>query len=265
MKKKKINTKTFREEFFGAIIGFALFFLIWYLLTTYTPLKRMLPGPIPVLSLFFHFCVNKIGRYYTMPMHALISLKRILVGYTAAVVLGIICGVLMGINKTFRAFFQPLFEMIRPIPTLAWIPLALVWFGSGEMAKYFIVFYGAFANIVINTFAGITSVDPVLIGAAKMLGAKDNQMLRSVIFPSAVPYIFSGMQIALSSSLMGVIASEMVKANEGLGWMIFAAQETGNTTQILAAMIAIAIIGFTISTSMRAIEKRLCSWNVQKK
>ena len=83
MKKKKINTKTFREEFFGAIIGFALFFLIWYLLTTYTPLKRMLPGPIPVLSLFFHFCVNKIGRYYTMPMHALISLKRILIGYTA--------------------------------------------------------------------------------------------------------------------------------------------------------------------------------------
>lgn len=264
--KKKLFAGSGKSQgILGAAIAFVGFFVLWQLAVSVTPLGRMIPSPVSVFQYFFDACVHPVGKLYTLPMHALISFRRIVIGYLAAVILGVVCGIGMGMSKTFSAIFKPIFELIRPIPTLAWIPLALVWFGSGEMSKYFIVFYGAFANIVINTFAGVSSADPVLKGAARMLGAKENQMLTTVILPWSVPYIFSGMQIALSASLMGVIASEMVKANEGIGWVIFAAQETGNTTQILAAMIAIAIMGFVIATTMRMIERKLCAWNVQKR
>lgn len=268
MKRTKHNdtqARQKRQAAWGAVAAFVGFIVIWQLAVSFTAIGRMIPAPVEVFSYFFRSCVTPIGKEYTLPVHALISLKRIVIGYAAAVILGIACGIGIAMSRTFNAIFKPLFELIRPIPTLAWIPLALVWFGSGEMSKYFIVFYGAFANIVINTHAGISSVDPVLIGAARMLGAKENQLLTTVILPASVPHIFSGMQIALSASLMGVIASEMVKANEGVGWVIFAAQETGNTVQILAAMVAIAILGFVIATAMRAVERKLCAWNEQKR
>ena len=263
--KKVLSNENKAQVFLFTIIAFVGFLVLWQLAVMFTSLGLMIPSPIAVFQFFIDACIHPVGKMYTLPMHALISLGRIAVGYLAAVILGIICGVGMGISKTFNAIFKPLFELIRPIPTLAWIPLALVWFGSGEMSKYFIVFYGAFANIVINTYAGVSSADPVLKGAARMLGAKENQLLTTVILPWSIPYIFSGMQIALSASLMGVIASEMVKATEGIGWVIFAAQETGNTTQILAAMLAIAIMGFVIATVMRMIERKLCAWNIQKR
>ena len=244
-------------------IGILAFMFVWDLATRFTLLGRLMPGPLTVLAQFFRNFVVPIGRY-TMTGHILISMKRVMIGYLAGVLLGIACGLGMGTSRLFRAIFRPLFELLRPIPTIAWIPMAILWFGVDEMTKYFIIFYGAFTTVTLNTFAGVQQVDPVLIGAAKMLGAKDNQILWKVILPSAIPNIAAGMQVGLSAGWMGLIAAEMVRSKEGLGWIVIMGQETANMTQILAGMIAIAVMGLLLATLMRYVEKELCIWNTRQ-
>lgn len=260
-----MNKKSWKKRLqficYGAV-GILAFLFIWDLATRLTDLGKLVPGPIPVAELFLRSFVEPIGRY-TMEGHIWISFKRVMVGYSAGIVLGILCGLGMGTSKLFKAIFQPLFELLRPIPTIAWIPLAILWFGAGEMTKYFIIFYGAFTTITLNTYAGVMEVSPVLLGAAKMLGAKEKQMLWKVVLPSSVPNIVAGMQVGLSAGWMGVIAAEMIKSKEGLGWTILMGQETANTTQILAGMIAIALIGLLLASIMRAAERKLCAWNTR--
>ena len=260
MKKKSdfLNTKSAAILF--AALSIITFLIVWQLSVTFSRIGKLIPGPISVLEFFFDSFVKPIGRY-TILKHAYISLRRVMIGYLTGIVLGVIAGVGMGVSKSFEAIFKPIFEMLRPIPTIAWIPIAILWFGVGETQKHFIIFYGTFANVTLNSYAGVLRVDPILLGAAKMLGASDRQLLPKVILPASVPSIFAGMHFGLSAGWMGVIAAEMVKSSEGLGWTIIMGQEIANTTQILAGMIAIAVIGFLLATGMRLFERRLCKWN----
>jgi NitT/TauT family transport system permease protein/sulfonate transport system permease protein len=257
-----INTR-FAAVLF-AVLSIVSFIIVWQLATSFTKIGKLIPGPIAVLTFFFGSFVKPIGKY-TILMHTYISLRRVMIGYVTGIVLGVIAGIGMGVSKTFEAIFKPIFEMLRPIPTIAWIPLAILWFGVGETTKHFIIFYGAFANVTLNAYSGVQRIDQVLLGAAKMLGATDRQLLPKVILPACVPSIFAGMQTGLSAGWMGVIAAEMVKSSEGLGWTIIMGQETANTTQILSGMVAIAIIGLFLATAMRTLERRLCRWNERTK
>ena len=260
MKKKSdfINTKT-AAILFGTL-SIVTFLIVWQLSISFTRVGLLLPGPFEVLEFFFRSFVKPIGRH-TILEHTLISLRRVMVGYGIGIALGVFVGVGMGVSKTFEAIFKPIFEMLRPIPTIAWIPMAILWFGVGEMSKYFIIFYGTFANVTLNAYSGVQRVDPVLLGAAKMLGSTDRQLLPKVILPATVPSIFAGMQTGLSAGWMSVIAAEMVKSSEGLGWTIIMGQEIANTPQILGGMVAIAVIGLFLATGMRLLERRLCKWN----
>jgi len=260
MKKKSdfLYTKTAAVSF--AALSIFTFLIVWQLSISFSKVGILMPGPLAVLELFFKSFVKPIGRH-TILEHAAISLRRVMIGYCVGIVCGVIIGVGMGVSRTFEAIFKPIFEMLRPIPTIAWIPLAILWFGVGETQKHFIIFYGTFVNVTLNAYSGVMRVDPVLIGAAQMLGAADRQLLPKVILPATVPSIFAGMQTGLSAGWMGVIAAEMVRSSEGLGWTIIMGQETANTTQILAGMVAIAIIGFLLATTMRNLERRLCKWN----
>lgn len=251
-----------QQVFFGAL-GILSFLVLWWAAVTFTRVGLLMPSPIEVFKFFFRSFVEPIGKL-TMTQHIWISFKRVMIGYLAGVILGIICGAGMGVSKLFEAAFKPLFELLRPIPTIAWIPLAILWFGSGEMTKYFIIFYGAFTTVTLNAYAGVRQADPTLIGAAKMLGAKDNQILWKVILPSAIPNIAAGMQVGLSAGWMGLIAAEMVRSKEGLGWIVIMGQETANMTQILAGMITIAVMGLLLATLMRYVEKELCIWNTRQ-
>ena len=260
MKKKSDFLNTRSAAILFACLSIITFLIVWQLSITFTRIGVLIPGPLAVLKFFFVSFVKPIGRL-TIIEHALISLRRVMVGYLIGVSLGILFGVGMGVSRTFESFFRPIFEMLRPIPTIAWIPIAILWFGVGETQKHFIIFYGTFANVTLNSYAGVQRVDQILLGAAKMLGATDRQLLPKVIFPASVPSIFAGMHFGLSAGWMGVIAAEMVKSSEGLGWTIIMGQETANTTQILAGMVAIALIGFLLATGMRLLERRLCKWN----
>lgn len=243
----------------GSIAGFLV---LWQLSVSFTAIGTLMPGPVAVAATLFRSFTEPLGGN-TMQEHAYYSFMRVIVGYGAAVVLGITSGVLMGLSKWFRAFFRPLFEMIRPIPTVAWIPLAILWFGVDEMSKYFIVFYGAFANVALSVYQGILSVDPVLIGAARMLGCSERQVTFKIMLPACVPYIFAGMQVGLSAGIMSVVVAEMIKSTEGIGWIIHAGQQNADMTQVLSGMVALALFGLLLATILRRIERKMCAWSIR--
>lgn len=170
----------------------------------------------------------------------------------------------MGYSRTFEAIFKPIFEFIRPIPPLAWIPLSILWFGLGDTGKFFIIFLGCFCFITVNTYDGAKNVDPELIGAARMLGANERQVFFEIVLPSSVPYIFAGLQIAVTAGWSAVVGAEMIQSNEGVGWMIVRGMNTGNTVQIMVGIVAIGIVGFILANLTSALERRLCAWNEQK-
>ena len=244
------------------IIPILGFLLLWQLATIFTRIGYLMPDPIKVIQSLLRSFVKPLGEY-TIQVHALFSLKRIMVGYSTAVVTGILFGVGIGLSKPFRAIFRPIFELIRPIPTVAWIPISILWFGVDEMSKYFIVFYGAFANVALSVYMGIHRVDPVLAGAARMLGCSERQVTLKVVIPSTVPYIFSGMQVALSAGIMSVVVAEMINSYEGIGWNITAGQQVADMTQVITGMIALALLGLLMAAILRQIERKMCAWNTR--
>lgn len=256
MKKKKMD----KQALAYAALAIACFFLFWWLITTFTPAKETTPGPWPVLQLLVRSFNEPIGTY-TIIGHLMISLRRVLVGFGAATILGVVTGIAIGTSNWASAIVKPIFELLRPIPPIAWIPLVILFFGVGELPKYVITGIGAFTNVTLNAYTAAQNVDPELIGAAKMLGTSERGIFFRVILPSCWPQIFAGMQVALSTSWMAVLAAEMVGAREGCGWMIMRGNDTLNITLVMVGMIVVGIVGLLLATIMRKIEGRLCAWN----
>lgn len=257
MSKKKYNS----EKILYAVASISCFFILWGLLTTFTPARNTTPGPIKVFQLLISSLADPIGKY-TIIGHLLISMKRVLIGFGVATLLGIILGIAMGTSKMVEAIFKPVFELLRPIPPIAWISLVILFFGIGELPKYIICGIGAFTNVTLNAYTAAKHVDPELIGCAKMLGTSERGIFLRVILPSCTPQIFAGMQVALSTAWMAVLAAEMVGAQEGCGWMIQRGSDTLNITLVMVGMIVIGTVGLLLAVIMRKIERRLCSWNV---
>lgn len=245
------------------IISLLSLLVVWELLATFTTASMFLPKASEVMAAFCKSFVEPIGKY-TMTAHIGISLYRVGVAFAIATVTGIVLGVTMGYSKLVEAMLKPIFEFIRPIPPLAWIPLSILWFGLGDQSKFFIIFLGCFTFITVNTYDGAKNVDPELIGAARMLGASESQVFFRIVLPSSVPYIFAGLQIAVTAGWSAVVGAEMVRSDEGVGWMIVRGMNTGNTLQIMVGMVAIGIVGFILATATSALERRLCAWNIQK-
>lgn len=261
----KLRPATGPEVYFRIGAGFlsvAAFLVLWYIGTHGTQLGKLIPEPQVVIEKFFQSFSAKIGKY-SIVGHILWSLSRVLIAYTAAAIVGVGLGLAMGWYPVVEAIFKPLYEIIRPIPPIAWIPIAILWLGLGEVAKYFLIFLSAFSNITLNSYAGAKSVDRTLVGAARMLGANDRQLFTTIVLPASVPYIFAGLQVAISSSWATVLAAEMVRSSEGVGWVIVSGMEMNNTTQILVGILAIGLVGFALATIMREVEARLCAWNRQ--
>ncbi len=263
--RKKIrfqNTKAETAVYFCASLTGLL--LIWYLAVRYTNLNKVMPSPFEVFAFVGSSFVKNIGSRI-LPFHILASLKRVFVGYFLACIIGIPLGIILGCSRTGKAVIKPIFELLRPIPGLAWIPLAILWFGIGESSKYFIICVSAIVSIILNSYSGASQVDPILTGAAKMLGARPIQIFFYITLPSSVPQIFAGLQVGLSSSWMAVIAAEMIRASEGAGWIITTGMESGNTVQILSGMISIGLVGLLLASLLRLMERGLCAWNIQGK
>ena len=256
---KKLRT------FVYPVCAFIVLLLLWQVCVMLSTSEIAFPTPVAVFKEFFYILTHKVGNYYTVVGHVLWSLSRVLVGFSIAAVFGIILGLTMGWFDYVRAVMMPIFNLLRPIAPLAWIPLAILWFGIGEKYKYFVIFITAFVPLTLNAFAGASHVDNQLVGAARMLGASKSQLFFEIVVPAAVPSIFSGAQVALSNSWMTMLAAEMVCATEGVGWIIIAGQSVNDMTQMIAGMLAIGIVGLLLAIGMRKLEERCLIWNNQGK
>lgn len=252
------------EKAICAGISIAVFLVIWQLVVSFTKAGLVLAGPIETFAAFFRAIIDPIGTH-TIEGHILWSLARVLVGLVLGSASGIVVGILMGWFKPVSALVRPLFEILRPIPPIAWIPLSIVWFGLGEASKYFLIFYAAFCAVTMNAYSGVRQVDPELIGASRMLGANSRQVFFTIVLPSCVPQIFAGLQIAVGTAWATVVAAEMVRSSEGVGWVIIKGQDSNSTVQILVGIVAIGIVGYILAVTMRAIEAKLCKWSVRGK
>lgn len=188
-----------------------------------------------------------------LPRMIAVSIVRIIVGFILGSVVGVMLGLVMGSSKTIGEFLDPMIEMLRPISTVAIIPIALVWFGIGEEAKYFIVAYGAFFITLLNTIAGVRQTPLVRRRAALCLGAKGWRMFILIILPSAVPFIATGLRVALGSAFTSIIAAEMIAANEGIGYFIMQARLLVQTQRIFVGLAALGLLGFVTDRLFRGL------------
>lgn len=189
-----------------------------------------------------------------------ISATRVLMGFGLSVIIGVPCGLILGMNSIIRAAFNPVISLIRPLPALSWIPLSMLWLGIDEQQKYAIVFMGCFASILVYTTDATMRVDPILRRAARNLGASQAQVMRHVILPGALPDILSAMKVILAIAWTCVISAEMVGANSGLGFRIWTAKEWSDTEQVLVGMLGISVTVLFLDILFRGLEKLLLPW-----
>jgi len=221
-----------------------------------------LPSPVEIVLGFKDLLVVGVPPGHLLHNHMLYSLYRVVLGYAVASLLAIPLGLLMGWSAKLLKMIRPLIEVVRPIPPLAWIPIAILWFGIGIKSAAFIIFLGAFFPILLNTISGVLSIPPILIEAARTLHAKEKDIFLKVLFPGTVPSIFVGMRIGIGIGWMTLVAAEFtgVKEGYGLGYMIMTARDIQRPDEILAGMLVIGIIGLFIDIVLRATEAKAIRW-----
>jgi ABC-type nitrate/sulfonate/bicarbonate transport system permease component len=188
--------------------------------------------------------------------HVAVSLRRVIVGYVTGCFLGILLGAIIGRYRLVADFTDPIIELIRPISPVALVPLAMLWFGIGESSKYFIIIYATIVVVLLNTAAGVSRTPEMRVHAARCLGATDYQLFWKVILPSSVPYILTGMRIALGFSFMGIVAAELIGAREGIGFLIMNSQMLMQTSQLFVGLLTLGILGLIVDRIFRALLAR---------
>jgi NitT/TauT family transport system permease protein len=221
-----------------------------------------LPSPIEIILGFKDLLMIGVPPGHLLHNHILYSLYRVALGYVIAALLAIPSGLSMGWSPKLLKMVRPLFELIRPIPPLAWIPIAILWFGIGIKSAAFIIFLGAFFPILLNTISGVLSINPILIEAARTLHATEKDIFLKVLFPGAIPSVFVGMRIGIGIGWMTLVAAEFTGVREGygLGYMIMTARDIQRPDEILAGMLVIGVIGLLIDISLRATESKIIKW-----
>jgi NitT/TauT family transport system permease protein len=189
------------------------------------------------------------------------SLYRVVVGFVIGAGLALPIGLAMGANPKVYDWLNPLVQLLRPIPPIAYIPLSILWFGLGNPPAVFLIALGAFFPVLMNTIAGVRQVDGIYLRAARNLGASGGTMFLRVILPAAVPYILSGVRIGIGTAFIVVIVSEMIAVNNGLGFRILEAREYFWSDKIIAGMISIGLIGLAIDVGMNKLNNHLLRWH----
>ncbi|MBV9569046.1 MAG: ABC transporter permease [Hyphomicrobiales bacterium] len=235
--------------------------LFWYVATSVTGLVSggRFPSPDETYVAFQQIA----GRGYadgTLLTHALHSIRLVAMGFAVAVATGTPLGLLMGWNRRAEALVNPVFLLIRPIPPLAWIPLAILWLGLGDGAKIMVIWFAAFVPAVINTFTGVRSVERPIIEAARMLGTPPWRFVAEVLAPAASPAIFTGLRLSLQASWTTLVAAELVGALFGLGRVLNLAQQDIYPGMILVGMLAVALCGWLTTRLLALGEARVLAW-----
>ena len=249
-------------------IGFALFTGFWYLSVEVWKLPRFrdMPGitvvvkewlnPDPVYGMSVY-----TAEYYK---HIGVSIWRVTQAFLLATLLGVSVGLLLGWSKRFKEYVFPLFETLRPIPILAWVPLAIVMFTATESAVIYLTFLASFFATALNTMLGVESIEESYLRAAYCLGAKRSQVFRHVIVPGALPFIFTGLQISVGVSWFSLVAAEMVSGQYGLGYVINTSYTMVRYPTIVIGMITLGFVGYVTSAMVRVLGDHLMQWRTRE-
>ena len=220
-----------------------------------------LPSPGLVLQKLITIAGPQGFMDATLWQHLAASLTRIVIALLAAVLLGVPVGIAMGLSPTVRGILDPIIELYRPVPPLAYLPLMVIWFGIGETSKILLIYLAIFAPVAMSALAGVKSAQQVRIRAAQSLGASRIQVLWFVILPGALPEILTGLRIGLGVGWSTLVAAELIAATRGLGFMVQSAGEFLATDVVLAGIAVIAIIAFLLELGLRALQRRLTPWH----
>ena len=211
---------------------------------------NVFPSPWNVLS-----ALRELVGKGVLWRYILDSLRRVLTGYGLALVIGIPAGLALGWSRNLAAAFNPVVQMCRPISPLAWMPLAILWFGVAEAAPIFLIFLGAFFPIVVATMNGVKSVPAIYMQAGRNFGLSTAGVLRKVVFPAALPQVLVGLRLALGIAWLVVVAAEMIAVDSGLGYLIIDSRNAGKRYDlVVAGMLLIGIIGLGLDVLVRRLE-----------
>lgn len=250
------------------LAGFALFLAGWYLSVEIWKLPRFaeMPGPTVVVKEWLSkdpaFGLSLYTPEYYQ--HIWRSVWRVTQAFVLATVLGVPLGLLLGWSKRFRDYVFPLFELLRPIPVLAWVPLAIVMFVATESAVIFLTFLASFFATALNAMLGVESIDDSYVRAAQCLGASRVQVFAYVILPGALPFIFTGLQISIGVAWFSLVAAEMVSGQYGLGYVINTSYTMVRYPTIVIGMITLGVVGYVTSALVRAAGDLLMQWRVRE-
>lgn len=224
----------------------------------------LLPAPSKVMITWFDWVFSLSGESEANSglwlKDALSSGVRVIAGYMIAAIIGIVLGISIGWWRLVEKMIEPTIQMLRPIPPVSWIPLAIIWFGIANKPAIFLVFLGAFFPILMNTIHGVKTSDKSLIRAASMMGAKEWQLLRYVILPAAMPSIFAGLRIGIGSAWMLTVTAEMVAVKSGLGYVLWDSYYFLRYDLVIASMASIGLLGFLTDYLVKKLMNAVLHW-----
>jgi len=227
--------------------------IVWQALVLLTqPDPSILPPPIDVLRTF-----GQLARNGVLATDTAYSLARVCSAWMLSALIAVPLGLLMGTSRSIERIVNPFVELLRPISPLAWIPLAILWFGLGEGGKIFVVCIGAFFPVLLNTITGVKGVDPTLLHAGEVFGCTTRfSLFRRVVVPASMPAVVVGLRIGFGTGWAAIIAAELVAAQSGLGYLIANGMDILRADEVIVGMIVIGILGLLFDTLFRDLQRR---------
>jgi NitT/TauT family transport system permease protein len=254
----RLNKGRLRAMLIGAL-SLVAFLILWHLLTKYRIVFFVrftnVPSPLAVYESFTTAIHDP-----KFLMHVLLSCRRIIFGFSLAALVAVPLGLIMGRFKLIHEIVFPVSEVLRPIPAIAWVPMAIMLWPTNEQSIVFITFLGSFFPILVNTLHGMVLVDPVLVRAARCLGAREASIFREVYFPASLPHIFTGLTVGMGVAWVSLIAAEMISGQYGIGYFTWEAYSLVQYADIALGMIAIGVLGLMSSVLIRSAGKLAMPW-----
>ena len=262
---KKSRKRDLLRMMLLSALGIAAFLVIWQLVVQFKLVNvRNLPAPSKVVETILYKISNKNPDGNTLGTNILASLQVALSGFILALVIGIPLGLFMGWFTPVDKFVRPVFELLRPVPPIAWIPVVVVFVGIDLKAKATIIFLSVFVPCVINSYTGIKLTKRTLINVAKTFGAGNFETFIKVGIPSAMPMVFTGVRTALGGAWSTLVAAEMLAAKAGLGYMLQVGRNVARADVVVVGMVTISVLGALMALVLGIIEKRVLKWKLER-
>jgi ABC-type nitrate/sulfonate/bicarbonate transport system permease component len=245
------NTRLLGVAFIGAIL------ILWEIAAASAVFPPMsFPRMSAILSTWWDLVVSGELLREVLP-----SLARTFAGYFVGVALGVGLGLLMGYVRFFYNLLEPITEVLRPIPSPAYLPIVILFLGIDDEMKIFMIAFASLFPVLLNTYSGVRSVDPIQLQTARTFGVSGRRLLTQIVLPAASPFIFTGMRVSLAVALIVMVISEMVAASNGIGYFILSAQRGFKVRDMFAGVLTLALLGYILNRLFLLIENRVLAWH----